>query len=69
VVEAKALRDKIAQSIVKFIYENIIIRFGYPTHLVNDQGTCFINRKIEILTQEFMITHHNATTYYPQTNS
>jgi hypothetical protein len=36
---------------------------------VSDQGTCFINRKIEILTQEFMITHHKSTTYYPQGNS
>jgi hypothetical protein len=69
VVEAKTLRDKIAQSIVKFIYENIIICFGCPTHLVNDQGTHFINRKIEILIQEFMITHHNATTFYPQANN
>jgi len=28
-----------AKSIAKFIYEQIIIQFGCPTHLVNDQGS------------------------------
>ncbi len=67
-IEAKTLRDNTAQSIIKFIYENIITRFGCHTHFVSDQGTHFINRIIEILTQEFMITHHKSATYYPQRN-
>ncbi len=66
--KAKALRDNTIQSTAKFIYEIIITRFGCPIHLVSDQGTHFINRTIEILTQEFMITHHKSTTYYPQGN-
>jgi hypothetical protein len=48
-VEAKALRDNIAQNIAKFIYENIIICFGCLTHLVSDQGTHLINRTCHIL--------------------
>jgi hypothetical protein len=66
--EAKALKDNIVQSTIKFIYENIITCFGCLIHLVNDQGTHLINRTIEILIQEFMITHHKSTTYYPQGN-
>jgi hypothetical protein len=56
------------QSTAKFLYEHIITRFGCPIHLRNDQGSQFINRNIEILTHEFMITHHKSTTYYPQRN-
>ncbi len=64
-VEAKTLWHNTIQSTIKFIYENIITHFGCPTHLVSDQGASFINRTIEILTQEFMIKHHKSTTYYP----
>jgi hypothetical protein len=67
-VEVKALRDNIAKSIAKFLYENIITCFDCPTHLVNDQGNHFINNFIKLLVQELMITHHISTTYYPQGN-
>ncbi len=36
--------------------------------MVNDKGSHFINDTIEILTTEFMITHHTFITYYPQSN-
>jgi hypothetical protein len=49
-VEAKDLQDNTAQSTTKFLYEHSITRFGCPTHLVNDQGSHFINRTIEIFT-------------------
>ncbi len=51
-----------------FIYEQIIIHFGYPTHLVSDQGGHLINKSIEILEEKFMISHHKSTTYYLQGN-
>jgi len=35
-VEAKALHDNTVKNTIKFIYEQINIRFGYLTHLVND---------------------------------
>jgi hypothetical protein len=35
-VEAKTLHDNTAKSIIKFIYEQIIIHFSYPTHLISD---------------------------------
>jgi hypothetical protein len=65
-VEARALRDYIAKNTIKFIYENIITRLGCPTHFINDQGSHFINKIIEILMAKFMIVHHKSTTYYPQ---
>ncbi len=36
---------------------------------MNDHDIHFINRTIEILSQEFMMTHHKSTTYYPQGNN
>ena len=34
----------------KFIYENIITRFGCPLTLISDQGSHFINKTIRALT-------------------
>ena len=41
----------------KFIYENIITRFGCPITLINDQGSHFINKTIKALTYQFKIDH------------
>jgi hypothetical protein len=67
-VEAKVLGNNITKNIAKYIYENIITRFGCPTHFVSDQGSHFINKTIEVLVEEFMIIHHKSTTYCLQGN-
>jgi len=67
-VEDKSLRDNTSRSTAKFFHENIITRFGYPTHLVSDQGNHLINNFIALLVQKIMIIHHKSTTYYPQGN-
>ena len=40
-VEAKALPTKEAVQVAKFLYENIITRFGCPLEFVSDQGSNF----------------------------
>ena len=52
----------------KFIYENIITRFGCPLTLISDQGTHFINKTIKTLTDQFQIDHRWSTAYHPQSN-
>ena len=52
----------------KFIYENIITRFGCPLTLISDKGSHFINQTIQILLKEFLIDHHKSSAYHPQAN-
>lgn len=42
-VEARALPDNSAISTAKFIYEQIIMRYGIPLQLTSDQGGHFVN--------------------------
>ena len=67
-VEAKALCDNMATSIVKFIYEQLWCRFGCPIELVSDQGGHFVNHLIRELTSHHVVVHKKSTPYYPQAN-
>ncbi|MCO5610456.1 hypothetical protein L7F22_064694 [Adiantum nelumboides] len=66
--EAKASRKADAITTAKFLFENIIARFGCPFEIVSDNGTHFTNEVIKELTSNFMISHHKSTPYYPQAN-
>ncbi|MCO5594436.1 hypothetical protein L7F22_048466 [Adiantum nelumboides] len=65
-VEAVALRDNKAASVARFLYKNIMTRFGCPIELVSDQRTHFLNFVIEELTSKHTILHKKSTPYHPQ---
>lgn len=67
-MEAVALRDNKASSVAKFLYKNIMTRFGCPIGLVSDQGGHFLNKVIRKLTRLHLIIHKKSTVYYPQAN-
>ena len=66
--EAEPVETCYSEIDAKFIYENIITRFGCPLTLISDQGTHFINKTIKTLTDQFQINHHRSTAYHPQSN-
>jgi len=66
--EAQATRTDDAQMVAKFLYENIITRFGCPRELVSDRGTHFINSTIENLTNKYLIKHRKSIPYHPRAN-
>jgi transposase InsO family protein len=66
--EARAIKDCSATTVVHFIFDDIITRFGCPKILMSDQGTHFINKTVEALTKEFVVHHHKSTPYHPQAN-
>ena len=51
--EAAATKIDDAATMAKFLYENIISRYGCPKELVTDRGTHFLNKTIEELTTRF----------------
>ncbi|KAL3699575.1 hypothetical protein R1sor_017597 [Riccia sorocarpa] len=67
-VEAECYRTNDKKVTAKFIYENIITRFGVPVELVSDQGGHFLNGVIEELTTHYKVKHRFSTPYYPQCN-
>jgi transposase InsO family protein len=66
--QAKVVRDCSIDTTTRFIFENIITRFGCTHSLTSDQGSHFINETIATLTREFIIQHHKNSPYHPKEN-
>jgi transposase InsO family protein len=66
--EARAVKDCSATTTACFIFDDIITRFGCLEILMSDQGTDFINKTIEALTEEFVVHHQKSRPYHPQVN-
>jgi transposase InsO family protein len=63
--EARVFKDFSATTVARFIFDDIITRFGCPKILMSDQGTHFINKTVEALTEEFVVHHQKSTPYHP----
>jgi transposase InsO family protein len=64
--KARAVKDCSAATTGRFIFDDIITRFGCPKFLMSDQGTHFINKTVEALIEEFAVHHQKSTPYHPQ---
>ena len=61
-------RNNDSKTIVKFLRENILNRFGISRTIIGDGGKHFCNKSFESLMKKNRITHKIATPYHPQTN-
>jgi hypothetical protein len=63
--EAREFKDCSTVTSAKFIFDDIITRFGFPKVIMSDQGTHFINTTVEALTEEFAVHHQKSIPYHP----
>ncbi|VFR00417.1 unnamed protein product [Cuscuta campestris] len=67
-IEAEALANITTQQCKKFIWRNIITRFGAPMNLITDNGPQFRNPKFTEYLEGFGIKHNRSSVAYPQGN-
>src|SRR5439155_25946741 len=67
-LEAKAMKDATATNVVKFIYEVIICKHGYPKIILLNRRTHFRNKLVEELCEKFKIKRKLSAPYHLQTN-
>ena len=63
--EAQPIKNCSAATAAKFIFDNILSIFGCPRVLMSDHGSHFLNKTIEVLTEEFQVYHQKSTAYHP----
>lgn len=56
------------KQVAMFILNYIICRYGVPSSIVTDNGGQFKNQDIDDLCENFHITQHCSSIYYPQGN-
>ncbi|XP_023923737.1 uncharacterized protein LOC112035137 [Quercus suber] len=66
--EAKALANIHDTDVKKFIWKNIITRFGVPDSLISDNGQQFDNKAFRAFCSDLNIKNRYSTPAYPQSN-
>jgi hypothetical protein len=67
-VEAIPCRNNDHKTVIRFLKENILSRFGTPRVIISDGGSHFCNRPFETLMKKYGVTHKVSTPYHPQTS-
>lgn len=56
------------EEVKKFLWEDVILRFGVPKVIVSDNGKQFIGRKISSILADLGIEHRTNSVGHPQAN-
>ncbi|XP_028125309.1 uncharacterized protein LOC114322227 [Camellia sinensis] len=65
-VEAEPLATIKEKDVKKFVWQNVITRFGIPKALISDNGTQFDGKPFRGFCEELKIEFYNSTLAYPQ---
>ena len=65
---ARSLKSAGSEEVVKFIYEEIVLRFGCPAEILTDRGPNFLSDMVEEYLRILSIKHLKTTAYHPRTN-
>ena len=67
-VQAYKVKDKRAITIAKCLYDNYFRHYGFPRHLLSDQGTEFCNAVLNEMCIYLNIKKLHTSPYHPQMN-
>ncbi|XP_059827358.1 uncharacterized protein K02A2.6-like, partial [Hypanus sabinus] len=65
-VEAVPSKDQGAKTVVKFLTNEVIPRFGIPTEVSSDNGSAFIQKVVKLVLQALRIKQRFGCVYHPQ---
>ena len=67
-IEAEPLANIRDQDVKRFIWRNILTRFGVPNTLISDNGLQFDSKAFQRYYYELRIKNRYSTPSYPQSN-
>ncbi|GJZ22777.1 reverse transcriptase domain-containing protein [Tanacetum coccineum] len=67
-IEAKPVAPIIGNQIKKFVWDNIVCRFGLPGYIISDNGKQFRDDPFKDWCEKLCINQHFAYVKHPQTN-
>ncbi|GKB71364.1 reverse transcriptase domain-containing protein [Tanacetum coccineum] len=67
-IEAKAMATITGNQVKKFVWDNIVCRFGHPGEIVSDNGKQFSDKPFKDWCEKLNITQCFASVKHPQSN-
>jgi hypothetical protein len=67
-VLAKPVKRMDSEETIKFLYEEVMMKFGCPFEIISDRGGAFCSEEMEQFLSFYSIRHLMTSPYHPQTN-